>query len=302
MLFGITTEQETQRGRGNQLEHVRSLGYRITTISTRPAELYASKGRNHYETKSHYGKSGDVLQILSPPIVLLLWIYSLSFWRVLNGLVAIAIAFRDILGRRPSGKGNILFRVIGDGCILIVLRHRSHSQQIVESVIARHGAVADERLMPGHSLRPCGIRAMRDAGKLDGGQVSHILPDEVQGFAQGRTAGFVHSSDFTQSILSIPINRLAAESFELVVDAAANGPILPWLERFGEQPAARVSLVQACDEKQKLLEFHGGDVFACAECATQNAVSHSGRRKTCSDHLWLVLNISHVSNSKMGED
>lgn len=95
MLFGITTEQETQRGRGNQLEHVRSLGYRITTISTRPAELYASKGRNHYETKSHYGKSGDVLQILSPPIVLLLWVYSLSFWRVLNGLVAIASAFES---------------------------------------------------------------------------------------------------------------------------------------------------------------------------------------------------------------
>lgn len=120
----LRPNRKPNAGRGNQLEHVRSLGYRITTISTRPAELYASKGRNHYETKSHYGKSGDVLQILSPPIVLLLWIYSLSFWRVLNGLVAIAIAFRDILGRRPSGKGNILFRVIGDGCILIVLaRH-----------------------------------------------------------------------------------------------------------------------------------------------------------------------------------
>lgn len=51
MLFGITTEQETQRGRGNQLEHVRSLGYRITTISTRPAELYASKGETRYRVR-----------------------------------------------------------------------------------------------------------------------------------------------------------------------------------------------------------------------------------------------------------
>lgn len=302
MLFGITTEQETQRGRGNQLEHVRSLGYRITTISTRPAELYASKGRNHYETKRHYAKSGDVLQILSPPIVLLLWIYSLSFWRVLNGLVAIAIAFRDILGRRTSWERNVLIRVIGDNRVPVILAHRSHSQQIVESVIVRHGAVADERLMPGHSLRPCGIRTMRDAGKLDGGQVAHILPYKIQGLTQGRTAGLIHSSDFTQSILSIPINRLAAESLELVVDAAANGPILPRLERFGEQSPTSVPLIQARDEKQELLKFHGGDVLICAECPAQNAIGYSSRRETGPDHLRLILNSSHAFNSKMGED
>lgn len=302
MLFGITTEQETQRGRGNQLEHVRSLGEGIDIAVAMTHKLQDGEYGNRYETKRHYAKSGDVLEIFDPPIVLFLRIYSLSLWHIFNGLASISIAFRDILGRRTSWERNVLIRVIGDNRVPVILAHRSHSQQIVESVIVRHGAVADERLMPGHSLRPCGIRTMRDAGKLDGGQVAHILPYKIQGLTQGRTAGLIHSSDFTQSILSIPINRLAAESLELVVDAAANGPILPRLERFGEQPAARVSLVQACDEKQKLLEFHGGDVFACAECATQNAVSHSGRRKTCPDHLWLVLNISHVSNSKMGED
>lgn len=143
---------------------------------------------------------------------------------------------------------------------------------------------------------------MRDAGKLDGGQVSHILPDEVQGFAQGRTAGFVHSSDLPQSILSIPINRLAAESFELVVDAAANGPILPWLERFGKQSPTSVPLIQARDEKQELLKFHGGDVLICAECPAQNAIGYSSRRETGTDHLRLILNSSHAFNSKMGED
>lgn len=302
MLFGITTEQETQRRRSNQFEHVRSLGEGIDIAVAMPHKLQDGEYGNRYEAKRHYAKSGDVLEILDPPIVLFLRIYSLSLWHIFNGLASIAIAFRDILGRRTSWERNVLIRVIGDNRVLVILAHRSHSQQIVESVIVRHGTIADERLMPGHSLRPCGIRAMRDAGKFDGGQVAHILPYKIQGLTQGGTAGFVHSSDFAQSILSIPINRLAAESFELVVDAAANGPILPWLERFGKQSPTSVPLIQARDEKQELLKFHGGDVLICAECPAQNAIGYSSRRETGPDHLRLILNSSHAFNSKMGED
>lgn len=120
-----------------------------------------------------------------------------------------------------------------------------------------------------------------------------------------RREGLLDSSTavtFPQSILSIPINRLAAESFELVVDAAANGPILPWLERFGKQSPTSVPLIQARDEKQELLKFHGGDVLICAECPAQNAIGYSSRRETGPDHLRLILNSSHAFNSKMGED
>ena len=195
---------------------------------------------------------------------------------------------------------SILLRIIRHG-LIFVFGHRLHPQQIVERVVICHSTIADERLTFGHSLRPCGIIAVSDAGKFNGGQITHILPDEIQRLAQGRTAGFIHGSDFPQRILRVTGNRFSAKPLELVIYATAHGAVLPRLKRFSEQTPTRIPLIQTSDKKQKLLKLHGGDIFACAECATQNAVSHSGRRKTCPD-LWLVLNISHVSNSKMGED
>ncbi|MBT1170190.1 hypothetical protein [Bifidobacterium sp. SO4] len=79
MLFRITAEQETQRGRRNQLENIR--GFRDCfrpACRALPFELYAGEYGDHYEAERDYGQNCHILEVLNPPIMLLLRIDALS--------------------------------------------------------------------------------------------------------------------------------------------------------------------------------------------------------------------------------
>ena len=90
---------------------------------------------------------------------------------------------------------------------------------------------------------------MRHTTQIYGGIPFHVLPNEVQNLTKRRTRVFVDSVGFSNRILSVARDGITLDCAEFVVDASADWPVLPWLERFREQPLPGGPLIKACDEE-----------------------------------------------------